>query len=79
MRRHILVVLVVLTIAAALNSVAAQSRRGLRTEKSKDPVCGLMVDKDPNLATTYKGEAYFFCSRTDLELFKKNPERYSKK
>ena len=79
MRRHILVILVVLTIAAALNSTAAQGRRGLRPEKAKDPVCGLMVDKDPNLATTYKSEVYFFCSRTDLELFKKNPERYLKK
>jgi YHS domain-containing protein len=79
MRRHILVILVVLTIATALSSAGAQGRRGLRPEKVKDPVCGLMVDKDPNLATTFKGEVYFFCSRTDLDLFKKNPERYLRK
>jgi YHS domain-containing protein len=79
MRRHISVVLVVLTIAIVLSSAAAQNHRSLRPEKAKDPVCGMMVDKDPNLATSFKGEVYFFCSRTDLELFKKNPERYLKK
>lgn len=78
MKRHFLAILVVLAIGGQ-SSLPAQGRRSLRPEKAKDPVCGLMVAKDPNLATSYKGELYFFCSRTDMDLFKKNPERYVRK
>jgi Cu+-exporting ATPase len=46
------------------------------TDRAKDPVCGIMVDKDPNLSVRYKGEAYYFCSRADMEKFKKEPEKY---
>jgi YHS domain-containing protein len=38
-----------------------------------------MVDKDPNLSANYKGETYYFCSRADMEKFKKEPDKYVKK
>ncbi|MBI4472486.1 MAG: YHS domain-containing protein [Acidobacteria bacterium] len=48
-------------------------------EKVKDPVCGLMVEKNPQLSVNHKGEAYYFCSKADAEEFKKHPEKYVKK
>jgi YHS domain-containing protein len=49
-----------------------------RPEKARDPVCGIMVEKDPNLAAQYKGKTYYFCSRTDRDKFNKNPDKYVK-
>ena len=49
-----------------------------RPEKARDPVCGLMVEKDPNLSAEYKGKTYYFCSNADRDKFKKNPEKYVK-
>jgi Cu+-exporting ATPase len=66
----------VLTTAVAFGQTA-QSKRA--PEKVKDPVCGLMVEKDPNLSSSYKGETYYFCSKADMEKFKKEPEKYARK
>jgi YHS domain-containing protein len=49
-----------------------------RPEKVRDPVCGLMVEKDPELSAVYKGNTYYFCSKADRDKFKKNPEKYVK-
>ena len=38
-----------------------------------------MVDKDPKLSTDYKSETNNFCSRADMDKFKKEPEKYAKK
>jgi YHS domain-containing protein len=38
-----------------------------------------MVDKNPELSYTYKGETYYFCSKADAEKFKQTPEKYVKK
>ena len=35
------------------------------------------MDKDPNLSANYKGETYYFCSKADMEKFKKEPEKYA--
>ena len=79
MKRTALAVILILVVFTAAVSGFAQARKGERPEKAKDPVCGLMVHKDPKLSTGYKGETYYFCSRTDLDEFKKNPEKYVKK
>jgi YHS domain-containing protein len=50
-----------------------------KPEKVKDPVCSLMVDKNPELSATYQGETYYFCSKADRDLFKKTPEKYATK
>ena len=49
-----------------------------RPEKVRDPVCGLLVEKDSELSTAYQGQTYYFCSKADREKFKKNPEKYVK-
>jgi Cu+-exporting ATPase len=79
MKRSILAMLLIVVLITITMTAVAQGRKAERAEKAKDPVCGLMVDKDPALSTTYKGEAYYFCSRADLEEFKKNPEKYARK
>ena len=74
-KRTVLAALLVLVVMVATMSGFSQ---GKKPEKAKDPVCGLMVDKDPKLSTGYKGETYYFCSKTDLDVFKKSPEKYVK-
>ena len=47
------------------------------TTLPKDPVCGM--DVDPNnseLHSDYGGSTYYFCSRSCLEAFEKEPRRY---
>ena len=73
-RRHAISIL-----AASLPLTASVFAQAKKTEKAKDPVCGMMVEKDPQLSSTYNGETYYFCSKADMETFKKNPEKYAKK
>jgi len=77
MRRSAVAIALIVVLAATSMTVWAQAKKA--PEKAKDPVCGIMVDKDPNLSTEYKGERYYFCSKTDMEKFKKEPEKYVKK
>jgi YHS domain-containing protein len=49
-----------------------------KPQKVRDPVCGILVDKDPRLSAEYKGTTYYFCSIADREKFKKSPETYIK-
>ena len=58
---------------------ASKSAPQPRPEKVRDPVCGLMVEKDPELSGVYKGQTYYFCSKADREKFLKSPEKYIKK
>ena len=44
--------------------------------KVTDPVCGMHIDPDEDLAYAFKGKKYFFCSEDDLEKFKSDPEKY---
>ena len=46
-------------------------------QAAHDPVCGMGVDaSETDLQYEYDGNNYFFCSRSCLEKFKKNPEQY---
>ena len=78
MRRTIPAIVLVVVLAVSM-SVVAQSRKAEKAEKAKDPVCGILVDKNPALSYTYKGETYYFCSKTDQEKFKEAPDKYAKK
>jgi Cu+-exporting ATPase len=73
--------MIMILVLAATSSIGfaqgAQTKKA--PEKAKDPVCGIMVDKDPRLSANYKGETYYFCSKADMDKFKKEPERYAKK
>ena len=77
MRRTVLAVALILVLVATSMTVFAQAKKP--PEKAKDPVCGIMVDKDPNLSANHKGETYYFCSKADMDKFKKEPEKYVKK
>ena len=83
MRRNVLAVALIVILVATSMTVLAQGTQGKKApekaEKAKDPVCGIMVDKDPNLSTNYKGETYYFCSKADMDKFKKEPDKYAKK
>lgn len=77
MKRSVLAIVLIAVIATVSFTAFAQAKKS--AEKAKDPVCGLMVDKNPELSATHKGETYYFCSKADQEEFKKNPEKYAKK
>jgi Cu+-exporting ATPase len=79
MKRIALALILIVVVLTASVSGLAQAKKAEKPEKAKDPVCGLMVDKDPKLSAAHKGETYYFCSRADLDEFKKNPEKYVKK
>ena len=77
MRRTVVVVALILVFAATSMTVLAQAKKP--PEKARDPVCGIIVEKDPNLSVNHRGETYYFCSKADMEKFKKEPEKYVKK
>lgn len=42
---------------------------------AKDPVCGMTVDgKDTNFMSSFKGNTYYFCSKTCKTDFDEDPE-----
>ena len=49
-----------------------------KPEKVRDVVCGLMVEKNPELSADYKGQPYYFCTKRDRDEFKRNPQKYVK-
>ena len=77
MRRSVVAVVLILILTATSMTALAQGKKA--PEKAKDPVCGISVDKDPKLSASYKGETYYFCSKADMEKFRKEPEKYAKK
>jgi YHS domain-containing protein len=79
MRRSIPAVLLIVVIAVVSMTAMGQAKKGEKAEKAKDPVCGIMVEKNPQLSYTYKGETYYFCSKADVEKFKEMPDKYVKK
>ena len=79
MKRRALALILIVAVLTVSVSGFAQAKKGEKAEKAKDPVCGLMVDKDPKLSASHKGETYYFCSKADLDEFKKNPDKYVKK
>jgi YHS domain-containing protein len=75
-RRLIISIIVLLGLSMLVFGQAKNSNP--KAEKARDPVCGIMVEKDPQLAAEYKGKTYYFCSRTDKDKFKQNPQKYVK-
>jgi YHS domain-containing protein len=57
---------------------AVAPKSNVRPEKARDPVCAIMVEKDPQLAAEFKGKTYYFCSKADRDKFKQNPQKYVK-
>jgi len=80
MKRTIAILLIVTAVLAVSSGMDAQSK-GLaqKPQKAIDPVCGLTVDKLPELSHSYKGETYYFCSKADMNKFKESPGKYARK
>ena len=76
MKRSVLTLVLAFAILITGTTALSQAKKA---EKVKDPVCGMMVEKDPKLSHDYKGQTYYFCSKTDMEEFKKTPDKYVKK
>ena len=79
MKHRVLRIMMIAVFATAITALSQTPQSKKAPEKAKDPVCGLTVEKDPNLSTNYKGETYYFCSKADMEKFKKEPEKYARK
>lgn len=47
-------------------------------EKHVDPVCGMEVDMDKGYGKMYQGTLHRLCSRSCLDKFDADPERYLK-
>ena len=77
MKRTVVAVALIVVLAATSMTVLSQAKKA--PEKAKDPVCGIMVDKDPSLSANYRGETFYFCSKADMEKFRQEPERYVRK
>jgi Cu+-exporting ATPase len=44
----------------------------------RDPVCGMMIDKNSAAAQSkYEGETYYFCSTACRDAFLKDPGKYT--
>ena len=80
MKRSIVIVLIVTAVlAVSINMVSQTKNPAPKPQKAIDPVCGLTVDKLPELSYTYRGETYYFCSKADLKKFTDTPDKYLKK
>ncbi len=46
----------------------------------KDPVCAMQIEESTATgARTYEGTTYYFCSKTCLEKFQREPAKYVEK
>lgn len=61
-------------VVALAFSAGAFAQKKPDKEKAKDPVCGMIVDKDPKLWLNHDGQTHYFCSKADMEEFK-NPSQ----
>ena len=57
-------VALILILATTSMMVFSQAKKVEKPEKARDPVCGIMVDKDPNLSVNHKGETYYVYAKS---------------
>ena len=46
------------------------------TSSEKDPVCGMQVAPDHGYSKVHNGDVFRFCSRSCLDKFDREPDRY---
>jgi YHS domain-containing protein len=74
MNRKLMTVALIALIVVVTAGAMAQAKKA---EQVKCPVCGITIDKaKAAFSTPYKGQTYYFESKTDFDLFQKNPEKY---
>ncbi len=81
MRRTILAVALVASFSLSLAPEVLGQEQNRKeaprtTEKAKDPVCNMIVQKDPKLSSKYEGETYYFCMKADMLAFNIDPDKY---
>jgi YHS domain-containing protein len=77
MRHRLIAISFILALSVSL-AILGQQKKPPRPETARDAVCGLMVEKNPELSANYQGTTYYFCSRADRDKFQKNPQNYAK-
>ena len=77
MKRRVLIMTCAVLLSVSV-AICAQNKNASKAEKARDPVCGLMVEKNPNLSADYQGQTYYFCTKTDRDKFRENPQKYVK-
>ena len=77
MRHRLIAISFILALSVSL-AILGQQKKPPRPETARDAVCGLMVEKSPELSANYQGTTYYFCSRADRDKFQKNPQNYAK-
>jgi len=77
MRHRLIAISFILALSVSL-AILGQQKKPPRPETARDAVCGLMVEKNPELSANYQGTTYYFCSRADRDKFLKNPQNYAK-
>ena len=77
MRHRLIAISFILALSVSL-AILGQQKKPPRPETARDAVCGLMVEKNPELSANYQGTTYYFCSRADRDKFQKNPQKYAK-
>jgi YHS domain-containing protein len=78
MKSRRLIISFVVLLGFSILALGQAGKSNPRPERARDPVCGIMVEKDPKLAAEYKGKTYYFCSYADRDKFKQNPQKYVK-
>ena len=73
MLRPMLAIVLIIVLMWPLAAVGQE-----KSDKVKDPVCGMMVEKNPKLSARHKGRTYHFCMKADMKEFEKNPDTYLK-
>ena len=79
LNRGLLLVAVGALVGAAASpsqSVKTVFAATMQDARAVDPVCNIVVRKDPSLSFEYAGETYYFCMNADLEAFKADPQRF---
>jgi uncharacterized protein len=77
MKRRALIMTCAILLSVSV-AVWVQNKNASKAEKARDPVCGLMVEKNPDLSAAYQGQTYYFCTKADRDKFKENPQKYVK-
>jgi YHS domain-containing protein len=59
-----------------LNEVNQNLKELIEMDKVKDTVCGMEVEKDKAITTSYKAKTYYFCSEACKNKFEEKPTKY---
>ena len=51
--------------------------QAVTADRSKDPVCGMMVDKDTTRKAAHEGSNYYFCADECLKKFQVSPSKFA--